>query len=132
MAIAFPGDGSSSARRPRAATLVAMRTSSSVRHGDSYKTKYEVRLFAMSDDGGLEPLDTVEPGYARQLLFHPSGRFLYVSHAPSSSSSLVGLTVYSIDAQGHLGVVQALDGGGGAMAVTSPTVAASAPGPVTD
>ena len=111
---------SSAASRP--ATLVAMRTSHPVSDGDPFGKRYEVRLFAMSDDGGLEPLDTVEPGYARQLLFHPSGRFLYVSHAPSPSGSTVGLTVYSIDAQGHLGVVQTLEGDGGNMAVTSPAV----------
>jgi hypothetical protein len=69
----------------RPATFVAMRTSYSVKHGTYYQTKYEVRLFAVRDDGGLELLDTVEPepGYANPMLFHPSGRFLYVSHAAS-------------------------------------------------
>jgi hypothetical protein len=130
-AVALPSRGvsgaASSSTASRAASLVAMRTSHPVSEGDPFGKKYEVRVFAMSDDGGLEPLDTVEPGYARQLLFHPSGRFLYVSHAKSSSSSTVDLTVYSIDSQGHLAAVQTLDGGGGAMAVTSPAAVASAP-----
>jgi hypothetical protein len=131
-AVAFAPRGvSDAASSPAAsppATLVAMRTWYSVRHGDSYQTKYEVRLFAMNADGDLAPLDTIEPGYARRLLFHPSGRFLYASHAPNRSGSPDSLTVYSIDPQGHLEVVQTLEGGGGgAMAVTLPAAAASAP-----
>ncbi len=98
-----------------------------MKHGEYHKAKYEVRLFAMSDDGDLEPLDTVEPGYAWQLLFHPSGRFLYVSHAAFYEGSPVDLTVYSIDPQGHLEVLQTLEDGGGTMAVTSPAAVASAP-----
>jgi 6-phosphogluconolactonase (cycloisomerase 2 family) len=94
--------------------------------------RYEVRLFAMSDDGGLPMLDaTTGPGWARHLLFHPSGRFLYLSLAPSPGSfSLDSLWVYSIDAQGHLGEVETLEGGGGTMAVTLPPQvrASAAPG----
>jgi hypothetical protein len=131
VAIALPGVGSSStADRP--ATLVAMRTSSSVKHGDSYKTKYEFRLFAMSNRGDLELLDTVEPGYAQQLLFHPSGRFLYASHAAGPYGSTPSLTAYSIDPQGHLGVVATVEGGGGAMVVTVPPQVRASAGPATD
>src|SRR5262249_11104996 len=51
----------------------------------------QVRLLSMESDGGLALLDTVElSNQVFQLLFHPSGRFLYVaddkrplpSHAP--------------------------------------------------
>ena len=113
---------SSSSPASRPATLVAMRM-------DSSTTKqYEVRLFALSDDGDPEPLDTITgSGWARHLLFHPSGRFLYLSHGAFYADSPDNLTVYSIDSQGHLAAVQTLDDGGGAMAVTLPPVRASAP-----
>ncbi len=79
----------------------------------------------MSDDGNLALLDTVTgPGYAARLLFHPSGRFLYVSNSSSPGVSLASLNVYTIDAQGHLALVQSVENGGGAMAATLP-----APGP---
>jgi hypothetical protein len=97
----------------RPATLVAMEMDVSTRG------EYEVRLFAMSHDGDLEPLERITgPGWVRHLLFHPSGRFLYVSHAATSSGTPARLTVYSIDPQGRLEVVQTLEDGGGAMAVT--------------
>lgn len=121
-AVAFAPRGAPSSS---SATLVAMRMDASTAQ------RSEVRLFAMSADGGLEPLDAVEPGYARQLLFHPSGRFLYVSHAKSPSSPTADLSVYSIDAQGRLAVVEEVGGGGGAMAVTLPPARASA-GPQAD
>jgi hypothetical protein len=131
VAIALTGDGSSSAAG-RPATLVAMRTSSSVGHGDSYKTKYEVRLFVMRDGGTLELLDTVEPGYAQQFVFHPSGRFLYVSHSAGPYGSTPSLTVYSIDPQGRLDFVETVQDGGGAMAVTLPPQVRAGTGPTTD
>jgi hypothetical protein len=115
VALALRDGASSSSPTRRPAALVAMTTSSRT-----------VRVFAMSDDGGLEPLDTVEPGYTRWMLFHPSGRFLYVSHGSSSADSPLGLTVYSIDADGHLAVLQTLEGGGGTMAVTLPQFPAGA------
>jgi len=125
VAVSPPGasSASSSSAAVRPATLVALRTSYSVKHGEYYQTKYEVRLFAMSGDGGLELLDTVEPGYVKTMLFHSSGRFLYVCHAGTWIAPPDSLMVYSIDAQGHLEVVQTLeDGGGTAMAVTLPQV----------
>ncbi|HSD67550.1 MAG TPA: hypothetical protein VLF95_12650 [Vicinamibacteria bacterium] len=115
---------SSSLAASRPPSLVAMRTSYEVKHGTLYRTKYEVRLFAVRD-GDLQPLDTVEvtPMYVRYLLFHPSGRFLYMSHGlygGPTEDSPDSLTVCSIDAAGHLAAVQTLEGGGGAMAVTLP------------
>ena len=122
-AVAFaPRSGASSSS---ATTLVAMRM------GTAAMRPYEVRLFALGDAGALEPLDTVAPGYPRQLLFHPSGRFLYASHAASPAASSGSLTVYSIDSLGHLAVVETVPDGGGAMAVTLPPARASA-GPSTD
>ena len=124
---------SSSAVGP--ATLVAMRTWYSVGHGLHPEKKPQVGLFAMSDDGDLEPLDTVESECAMRMLFHPSGRFLYVSHSGNCWPDLPGwrrlpesLSLYSIDAQGHLGLVETLEGAGGLMAITTPAVAASTPG----
>jgi hypothetical protein len=115
------GAGASFHLSSRPAALVAMRTSYDVKRGNHYQTKYEVRLFAMSEDGHVEHLDTVEPGYARHLLFHPSGRFLYVSQAAYESAvSPEKLIIYSISPQGRLEAGQTLEGGGGAMAVTRP------------
>jgi len=111
----------------RPAALVAMRTSYSVKHGDYYQTKYEVRPFAMGDDGGLQHLDTVEQGCARHMVFHPSGKFLYVSPAAhEADDSPETLIVCWIDPQGRLVFVQEAEGAGGAMAVTLPAAAASA------
>ena len=71
----------------------------------------------MGPGGDLRPLDSFTgPGWARHLLFHPSGRFLYVSHAEAYADPKPNLTVYSIDAQGRLEVVESLEQGGGAMA----------------
>jgi hypothetical protein len=40
----------------------------------------DLRLLSMGSDGGVALLDTVElPSRVRQLLFHPSGRFLYAA-----------------------------------------------------
>jgi 6-phosphogluconolactonase (cycloisomerase 2 family) len=103
-----------------------------MRIGDDYHKGYEIGLFAMRD-GDLQPLDTIESECARRMLFHPSGRFLYVSHAgyrwgdPPES-----LFVYSIDAQGHLEFVETVENGGGAMAVTTPPQVRASTGPGTD
>lgn len=112
--------GSSSSGKP----LVAMRM------GASSEPPYEVRLFAMGDGGALEPLDAVAPGYVRQLLFHPSGRFLFASHAVSYAA-WPDLTVYWINAQGRLGAAATVEGGGGAMAITFPSPAGARAGPGT-
>jgi hypothetical protein len=112
----FPAD-----RHP---TLLAMVRGLGGTGGD----RHEIRLFAMRLDGDLQWLDTVEGGgWAEQLLFHSSGRALYVSHVAGYRSSPASLTVYPIDAQGHLEAAQTLEDGGGAMAVTSPAAVASAP-----
>jgi hypothetical protein len=119
---------SSSPAASRPATLVAMRI------GDGYHKGYEIGLFAMRD-GDLQPLDTVESECAKRMLFHPSGRFLYVSHAGylwSNPNPPESLSVYSIDAQGHLGFVEMLEGAGGAMAVTTPPQVRASTGPTTD
>jgi hypothetical protein len=114
------------------AAVVAMRSSYSVKQGDEYQTKYEVRLFAMRDDGGLEHLDTVEPGFAWEGLFHPSGRFLYVSRAADIGIGLAPkLIVYAIDTQGHLELVETVEGGGGTVAVTLPPQPRASTGPPT-
>jgi hypothetical protein len=89
---------------------------------------HEIRLLEMSADGDLVPLDAVTGSWStKALLFHPSGRFLYVSYAAYYEDRPVGLSVYAIDAQGRLALVQTLeDGGGHGMAVTIPQVRASA------
>lgn len=123
-----PRGGASSSSPASTRTLVAMRMDTSA------TGPYEVRLFAMSDDGALQMLDaTTGPGWARHLLLHPSGRFLYLSLAPSRGSfSLDSLLVCSIDAQGHLGEVETLAGGGGTMAVTMPPQVRARAGPGAD
>jgi hypothetical protein len=89
--------------------------------GDRWALQHEVRLFAMGADGGLAPLDTVTgPWGVTDLLFHPLGRFLYVSYVAYYEDSPIGLDVYSIDPEGHLALIQTLEDGGGAMAVTLP------------
>jgi hypothetical protein len=111
VAVAPHVPASSSASLP--ATLVAMEV------GAWATGQYEIRLSAMGQDGDLEPLETIAgPGWVRHLLFHPSGRFFYVSHAATYSGSPASLDVYAIDAQGHLEVVQKVEDGGGTMAVT--------------
>jgi hypothetical protein len=117
---------SSSPAASRPATLVAMRI------GDGYHKGYEIGLFAMRD-GDLQPLDAVESECAKRMLFHPSGRFLYVSHAGYCwGNPPESLSVYSIDAQGHLEFVETVENGGGAMAVTTPPQVRASTGLTTD
>jgi hypothetical protein len=132
-----PVDGSSAATSSAASpppTLVAMRTWYSVKRGTAYyHTTWEVRLFAMGEHGDLELLDTVEPGFAWEGLFHPSGRFLYVSRAADMDTELPPkMVVYSIDPQGHLEVVETVEDGGGVMAVTLPPEVRASTGPAMD
>jgi 6-phosphogluconolactonase (cycloisomerase 2 family) len=110
-----------------ARTLVAMRM-------DTPTGQYEVRLFVMGHDGALQMLDAATgTGWVRHLLFHPSGRFLYVSHAKApGSASLDSLSVYTIDPAGHLGAVETLADGGGGMAVTQPPRVGASTGPAAD
>jgi hypothetical protein len=111
VAVAPRVPASSSASLP--ATLVAMEM------GAWPTGQYEIRLSAMGPDGDLKPLQTIAgPGWVRHLLFHPSGRFFYVSHAATNSGSPASLTIHAIDAQGHPALVQTLEDGGGTMAVT--------------
>jgi hypothetical protein len=110
-AVAVTPHASSSASFP--APLVAMEM------GAGGTGQHEIRLFALSPDGDLQPLETIAgPGWVRHLLFHPSGRFFYVSHAATHTGSPASLTVYAIDVQGRVAVVQILTDGGGTMAVT--------------
>jgi hypothetical protein len=61
-----------------AATLLAM--SGDVRTPHYVYRRTDLRLLTMEGDGGVALLDTVElPSRVLQLLFHPSGRFLYVA-----------------------------------------------------
>lgn len=108
----------------RSAALVAMRTWSSGQDAMSHGTRHAIRLLAMSEAGDLTLLDSVETTYPRQLLFHPSGRFLYLAGDSSWTGGAPGsLTVYAIDTNGHLALVQTLEAGGGTLAVTAPAVA---------
>jgi hypothetical protein len=92
--------------------------------------QHEVRLFAMGADGGLALLDTVTgPWGVRELLFHPLGRLLYVSYVAYYEESPIGLDVYSIDPEGRLELIQTLEDGGGALAVTLPQDGASGSAP---
>jgi hypothetical protein len=127
-AVAFApsrGAGGSLTSTASTRTLVAMRVEPDYVIARS-TNQYEIRLFAMSDAGDLQPLDSVTgAGYARRMLFHPSGRFLYVSllafaGAEWPPGAPETLNVYSIDPQGQLELVQVVERGGGAMAVTVP------------
>jgi hypothetical protein len=69
----------------------------------------DVRLFRMDSDGSLHLLDTAKATGA--LLFHPSGRFLYLA-GPT------GLKVFAVRSQSQLQLVQELPGSEGPMAVT--------------
>jgi hypothetical protein len=117
-ALALPDGASPFTLSTRPTALVAMKTSYDVRRGDHYLAVYEIRLFAMGEHGDLELLDTVEPGFEWKGLFHPSGKFLYVSEVAYESAQPQKLTVYSIDPHGHLAVIETVEGGGGTMAVT--------------
>jgi hypothetical protein len=55
----------------------------------------DLRLLSMESDGEVALLDTVEvPGGVGQLLFHPSGHFLYVADADGDDR----LSTYSVSA----------------------------------
>jgi hypothetical protein len=84
--------------------LVAMQFPAPTRNEPS-----EVRLFRMDADGSLHLLDIAKA--TGTLLFHPSGRFLYLA-GPT------GLKVFAIRAQSQLQLVQELPGSEGPMAVT--------------
>lgn len=110
-AVAVAPPAASSGSRPAPLVAMAMRLGAT--------GQFEVRVFAMGPGGDLLPLDSFAgPGWARHLLFHPSGRVLYASHAEAYADPQPDLTVYSIDAQGRLAVVQELEHGGGTMAVS--------------
>jgi hypothetical protein len=73
----------------------------------------ELRLFALVDDGGLQALDVkdlLKP--SRQILFHPSGRALYVI------DSVGALHVFTISMHGELDLAMSIDHAGESMAIT--------------
>lgn len=108
----------------RSAALVAMRTWYSAEDPTSHATRHAVRLLTMSEAGDLTILDTVETADPRHLLFHPSGRFLYLAgDPPQMGGPPASLAVYAVEASGHLALVQTLANGGGTLAVTVPAVA---------
>jgi 6-phosphogluconolactonase (cycloisomerase 2 family) len=76
-------------------------------------TQHELRLFSMNSEGDLRPLarQELQKGL-RQILFHPSGRFLYTVDAASA------LQAYSIDSSGRLELLMSIDHAGSSMAIT--------------
>jgi 6-phosphogluconolactonase (cycloisomerase 2 family) len=91
-----------------ATALVAMTF-----HGEESS---ELRLFAPAGEGQLRLLDAfrISPS-SDGLLFHPSGRFLYVSAYPSRS-----LYAFSISADGRLEMIQQIEEAEGRLAWSSP------------
>lgn len=72
-----------------------------------------LRLFAMTGEGDLRLLDSEDlPDRAERLLFHPSGRFLYLV---DTAARLRG---YTVDSGGRLGLIESIDYAGGSMAIT--------------
>ena len=81
-------------------TLVAMGVP--VEAGDASRS--ELRVFSMGADGDLRLLDGDElPSAPTQLLFHPSGRFLYVIDIASR------LRAYRLDPGGRLELTTSID-----------------------
>jgi hypothetical protein len=101
--------------------LVAM--SNGPTPGYPYPNHHEVQLFSMGPDGGLQLLDKAdapEDVDVAQLVFHPSGRFLYVSYRTPDNDHLYGggyvgsgLRAYSIGSDGRLEMIENLNGAGG-------------------
>jgi hypothetical protein len=78
-------------------------------------TRHELRLFSMNASGDLQLRDSEDLlREVRKLLFHPSGRFLYVS---DTADTLLG---YAIGPEGRLELVESIDHAGGGMAITLP------------
>ena len=76
-------------------------------------TRHELRLFSMSAEGDLRPLDSEElPDPATRILFHPSRPFLYVVDKASQ------LRAYAVDANGRLERLMIADHAGGSIAIT--------------
>ncbi len=68
---------------PWTAGLLAM--AGDVRTRQNVYERTDLRLLSMESDGSVALLDTAElPSRVRQLLFHPSGRFLYVADEDDS------------------------------------------------
>jgi hypothetical protein len=73
----------SSPTDPTATTFLAM--AGDVRTRQNVYERTDLRLLSMEGDGSVALLDTAElPSRVRQLLFHPSGRFLYVADEDDS------------------------------------------------
>jgi hypothetical protein len=71
-------------------------------------TTPELRLFALNGEGDLHLLDSQEmPDTARQILFHPSGRFLYVADTAAR------LRAYTVGSRGQLELTESIDHAGG-------------------
>jgi hypothetical protein len=78
-------------------------------------TRYELRLFSMDPDGQLRLLDSEDLRHeVRRLLFHPSGRFLYVS---DTDETLFG---YALGPEGRLELIETIDQVGESTAITLP------------
>ncbi len=77
--------------------------------------RHELRLFSMNADGALRLLDSGDLlRDVAKLVFHPSGRFLYVS---DTADTLLG---YEIGPEGRLAPIESIDHAGGGMAITIP------------
>ena len=84
--------------------------------------RYEVRISSMSLDGELHLLDATgapSDGDVMQLLFHPSGRFLYASYAIGGTDGThrsyvaANLRTFAVGTDGRLEMIQDLEGAGG-------------------
>ena len=81
--------------------LLALAGDVHARQGTYLRT--DLRLLSMENDGGVALLATVElPSRVRQLLFHPSGRFLYAADEDGR------LWTYSISSGGRLEPIESL------------------------
>jgi hypothetical protein len=76
--------------------------------------RYGLRLYALTPDGDLQLQDEAQTFDAvGQVVFHPSGRFLYAT----VGTALWG---YSFGPEGHLTKVEDVPAGAGRMVVTNP------------
>jgi hypothetical protein len=78
-------------------------------------TRNELRVYSMNSDGALQLRGSADlMRDVQQVVFHPSGRFLYVS---DTADTLLG---YAIGPDGRLDLVETIDHAGGGMAITTP------------
>ncbi len=77
-----------------------------------HPVRYELRVFTLAADGSPQLQDTLETAdEVQQVLFHPSGRFLFASVGTA-------LWVYTVAPDGHLTKTHDLPGAAGRLAVT--------------